>query len=200
MHLAYSCKSTACLPEVLRVTTSCPGMCCQQTQHALIWAAFSLHMAWSAWHLHLQGATMLMGYKTWVNPDTDVPWLVKHLVGLSDSLSHPGDNYLTRHCSLCPSPPSCHANRSQSVKCHGSLARICAQLLPPPHCLLPVLLVACNVVPVLMLLGHWNKGLGLLFLMGTAGFWEAHRGYFLIKSSHCGLGRDCCFSPRHFIN
>lgn len=139
---------------------------------------------------------MLVGYKTWANPDTDAPWLANHLVGLSESLSHPGDNYLTRHCSLCPSPPSCHANRSQSVKCHSSLAGICAQLLPPPHCLLPML----PLLPVLMLLGHWNKGLGLLFLMGTAGFWEAHRVYFLIRSSHCGLGRDCCFSPRHFIN
>lgn len=124
-------------------------VCCQQTQHALIWAAFSLHMVWSAWH-SLQGAMTPMGYKTWANPGTDVPLLAKHLLDLSESPSHPGDNYLTRQCSLSPAPPFCHANKSQSVKGHGFLPGICAQLLPPPHCLLPML----PLLPVLMLLEH----------------------------------------------
>lgn len=203
-------KSTAWLPGELWVTTSCPvckqgvqGVCsvllsmlCAASRHNMpwLWAAFSLHMAWPAWHLQLQRGNDTSALRA--NPDTTVPLLAKHLVGLSESPSHPGDDYPTRHCSLSPSPPSCHANKSDSVKGHGFLSRICARLLPPPHCLLPVF----PLLPVLMLLGHWNKGVGLLFLMGTAGFWEAHRVPYLIRSSYRGMGRDCCFSPRHFIN
>lgn len=100
-----------------------------------------------------EGATMPMGYKTWANPDIDLPLLAKHLVGLSKGPSHPGDNKPTRHRSLSPSPPSRHANKSQSGKGHRFLVflpRICAWLLPPPHLLLPAL----PLLPMHVLLGR----------------------------------------------
>lgn len=198
MHLDLFHKSTACLPGELWVTTSCPlskqgvqeacmawhVVCCQQTQHALVWAAFSLHMAWSAWHLQLQGAMMPMGYKTWANPD--VPLLAKHLAGLSESPSQPGDNYLTRHCSLSPPPPSRHANKGRSVKGHGFLPRICSAAPSAPLPAANVATAACAYAAGT--LRQRTETLSLLFLMGTAGFCEAHRVHFLIRSRHCGLG------------
>lgn len=103
-----------------------PGNVFSPAWYAVIWAAFSLPMAWSAWHLQLQGAMMPMGYKT------DLPLPAKLLAGLSESPSHPGDDYPTHHCSLSPSPPSCHANKSRSAKGHGFLPRICS--LHPTAC------------------------------------------------------------------
>lgn len=55
---------------------------------------------------------MPMGYKTRANADIDLALLAKHLVGLPEGPSHPGDNKPTRHLSLSPSPPSHREQKS----------------------------------------------------------------------------------------
>lgn len=106
MHLdLFHCKSTACLPGGLwvislypvskqgaqGVCSVLPGILCAASRHNMSWFGQPFPCIWL---LQLQGAMMPVGYKTWANPDTDVPF-----VHLSGSPSHPGDNYLTRHCS-----------------------------------------------------------------------------------------------------
>ena len=110
---------------------------------------------------------MSTGYKMWVNPDTDLLLLAKHIVGLSEGPSRPGDNKPTRHRSLSSSPPSCHANKSQSGKGHRFvvfLPRTCTRLLPPPDVLLPALspLLPTHAVPFLITSSHQWLGEGLL--------------------------------------
>lgn len=115
-------KALACLPGELWVATSCPvskqgvqevcsvllGTKCAAIRHNTPWFGQPFPCIWPGQPgiCSCRGQSYQMGYKTWANPDTGVPLLAKHLVGPSESPPHPGDNYLTRHCSLSPSPPS----------------------------------------------------------------------------------------------
>lgn len=210
MHLDIFHKSTACLPGELWVTTSCPlskqgvqeacmawyVVCCQQTQHALIWAAFSLHMAgqpgiyscrgqWCQWatkHGQTQMCpcwqSILLASLRALHSQVIITW---HVTAAFPLLLHPVMQTKVGLWKVAVFSP-------------GS-----SQLLPPPHCLLPML----PLLPVLMLLGHWDKGLRhWVFCF----WWE-----LLVSGKHIECTswseadivvwvRVYCFSPRHFIN